>query len=134
MSACAVDDFGIAPNWLGSMMFSMAGPTYILTTKSSATLDNDGVKDMGLMCFDTFVIGFCLGKGVTSANFQGEGSCCLAKEQFKMLVTGSARISAYSFMSQLPIPSGPDAFRGFSAERALCTEETGRVGTSESLS
>ena len=129
-----MDDLGMAPNWLGSMTFRIAGPTYINTTKSSVTLESDGVSDMGLMCFDTFVMGFSLGNGMTSANFQGEGSSCSANELFRIWVMGSARKSAYSFRSQFPIPSGPEAYLGFSFRRAVCIEETGSVGTSESLS
>ena len=68
-----MDGLGMAPNWLGSMTFRIAGPMNINTTKSSATLESDGASDMGLICFDTFVMGFCLGNGMTSANFQGEG-------------------------------------------------------------
>ena len=126
-----MDNLGIAQNWLGSMTFRIVGPTYINTT---ATLESDGVSDMGLMCFDTFVLGFSVGNGMTSANFQGKGSSCSANELFRIWVMGLARKWAYSFRSQFPIPSGPEAFLGFSCRRAVCTEETGSVGISESLS
>ena len=51
-----MDDLGMAPNWLGSMTFRIAGPACIDTTKSSATLESDGVSDMGLIGYvDTFL-------------------------------------------------------------------------------
>ena len=86
--AKVVEDFGIAPNWLGSREGSTAGFTCSVTTKSSATLEMHGVNDIGLISFLISLTDFVLGKGVTRANFQGLGSCCSLKEAFRMIETG----------------------------------------------
>ena len=66
---CVVDDFGMAPNWFGSIISRTAGPTWFCTINSSATLEITGVKEIhvGLICLVMMVTGFSLGKGVTSA-------------------------------------------------------------------
>ncbi len=46
--ACAVEDFGLASNWLESITSRTADATYDFTTNSSATLDIAGVREMGL--------------------------------------------------------------------------------------
>ena len=47
----------------------MAGFMNNRTTKSSATLDNVGVKDIGLKCFDVSPIIGCLGTEVMFDSF-----------------------------------------------------------------
>ena len=88
------EDFGMAPNWLGSTISKIAGPTQALTTKSSETFDRAGVSEIGLICFETTGTGLTLDSGVTSAYFHCEGSLCSANEEFKIEHTGSARTSA----------------------------------------
>lgn len=86
--ARAVEDFGKAPNWSGSIIFNTAGPMNADTTKSSANLEIIGVREMGRKCLLMTSTGFCLGMGTTSASFQDGGSCCSAKLQLRMEVTG----------------------------------------------
>ena len=58
------------------------------TTKSLANLEIIGVREMGRKCLLMTSTGFCLGMGTTSASFQDGGSCCSAKLQLRMEVTG----------------------------------------------
>ena len=65
-----MDDFGIAPNWSGSMTSSTAGPKCENTTKSSANLEIDGASEIGRRCL-LMSSTFCsFGMGSTSADFQ----------------------------------------------------------------
>ena len=57
-----------------------------------------------------------------SAFFQDCGRRASRNEQFRMFDMGSARRSAFSFKSQLGIPSGPDALFRFSDVSFLKTE------------
>ena len=67
------------------------------TAKSSAIFDKAGVSEMGLMCLDTFMLGFCFGKGVTSAYFHDWRSSFSTDEQLKIEQIVLARKSAHSF-------------------------------------
>ena len=53
---------------------------------------------------------FFFGRGVTSAHFHILGSRCCLSDALMMVSTGKARHSAYSFSTQLLMPSGPAAF------------------------
>ena len=55
-----------------------AGFTKPSTTNSSATLEIQGVRDIGLNSFWMSTTGFFLGRGVTSAIFQMVGGRCSA--------------------------------------------------------
>ena len=70
IKACKVEDLGTAPNWSGSITSRTAGTTNKVTTKSSATLEIEGVREMGLRCLFKSVTGFCFGSGITFASFQ----------------------------------------------------------------
>ena len=109
IKAYKVEDLGIPPYWFGSIICNIAGPTYLSTTKSSATLEIEGVKEIGRRCLIASSTGFCFGRGTTPASFQGVGSLCSLKLAFNMDVIGCTRISAYSLKSQLPMSSGPAA-------------------------
>ena len=109
----------MAPYWLGSMIFRMAGATYFSITNSSAILEMTGVREIGRKCLFTSVTGFSLGIGVMSACFQLGGSFCSLKEVWRISQTGLASISANVLKNQLGIPSGPHAFRGFNFLRRL---------------
>ena len=78
ISAIVVEEFGMAPYWLSSRMFMTAGFTKPSTTNSSATLEIQGVRDIGLNYFWMSTTGFFLGRGVTSAIFQMVGRRCSA--------------------------------------------------------
>ena len=67
-----MDDFGIAPSCSGSMTSSTAGPKCEETTKSSASLEIDGVSEIGRRCL-LMSLTFCsFGMGLTtSPDFQG---------------------------------------------------------------
>ena len=110
ISACVVDEFGMAPYWLSPIFLSIAGFKCSSMTNSSATFDRTGVNDMGCRCLLTSLIGFCLGIGTMSADFQDGSSRHSAKDEFRISVIVGANRSAFSFSSQLGTPSGPDAF------------------------
>ena len=78
----------------------------------SAILDIAGVREIGLRSSFRFSIIFFFGKCVTSVNFHILGSRCCLSDALRIVFTGKARHSAYSFRSQLLIPSGPAAFAG----------------------
>ena len=101
-----VEDFGTAPYWRSSKTRRAAGLTQLVTTKSLASLERHGVREIGLKSFLTSLTGFLLGIGVTSASFHMLGRRCSLKEAFRTLVIG---YTAYSFKSQSGIPSGPQA-------------------------
>ena len=94
MRACRVEELGIAPNWLESIVSKTAEPIYLLTTKSSANLDKAGVREIGRICLAMVVTGLTLIRGVTSASFQDLGSLCSAKDAFRMSQTGEVKKSA----------------------------------------
>ena len=83
-----------------------------MITNSSATLEIDGVKEIGRKCLLTSVAGFTYGTGMMSACFHIDGNLCSSKEELIILQTGFASISAYVLHNQFGIPSGPLAFRG----------------------
>ena len=101
MSASRVGDFGIPPNWFGSITVSTAGAMWWWTTKSSASLERAGTREIGRRCLLTSVTGFCLGIGTTSAIFQEAGHLCSAKLQFKMDVTGWAMTISWIYRQAL---------------------------------
>ena len=72
--AVVVDDFGIAPYWFQRITSRTAGLTTSSTTNSSATLETQGVSEIGLKSFFRSSTGFFLRRGGTSAIFQW---CCL---------------------------------------------------------
>ena len=113
--ACVVLLPGTVPNCRVSIFASTAGLTYCSTTNSSATFDRMGVNEIGRRCLLTSVTGFCLGMGAMFASFHDCGSRASLNEPLRMFVTTGASRSAFSFKSQLCIPSGPVAFVGFSA-------------------
>ena len=116
ITACVVDEFGMAPYWLSPIFLSIAGFKCSSTTNSSATFDRTGVNEMGRRCLLTsLLIGFYLGIGTMSADFQDGGSRHSAKDEFRISVIVGASRSAFSFSSQLGTPSGPDAFLELSA-------------------
>ena len=45
ISACVVDEFGMAPYWLSPIFLSIAGFKCSSTTNSSATFDRTGVNE-----------------------------------------------------------------------------------------
>ena len=69
MSAIVDDDRGIPPNWLGSMCFSIAGPTNFSITNSSAIFARQQVSEIGLRCLLISSTTFSFGTGITFANF-----------------------------------------------------------------
>ena len=99
-----VDDFGIAPYWLGSMIFRIAGAMSLETIHSSPTLEMQDVKEIGHKCLFISIIGFYFGSGVTSAYFHDDDNLCSLYELLKTEKTGFLRIQ---FKIQLEIPSGP---------------------------
>ena len=111
--AWRVDDFGIPPYWSGLITSITAGPTRKPTTKSSATLSSAGVREMGRRCLLISSTGFTFGIGTTSAIFHASRSLFMAKLQLMIVEKGYAKISAYSYKSQLGISSGPATLRGF---------------------
>ena len=112
ISACVVEDFGIAPNWLSPIFLRIDGRRCSVTTNSSVTLERTGVNEMGPRCLFRSLIGFCFGIGTASADFQEGGKRLSAKEQLIISVTVSERRSAFSFSNHAGIPSGPDLFLG----------------------
>ena len=74
----------IAPNRWESTFLRSAGFTKPSTTKSSATFDKMGVKDMGLKWLFTSRIGFCFGIGEMLSSFHDDGRRASMYEQFKM--------------------------------------------------
>ena len=58
ISAIVVEEFGMAPYWLSSRMFMTAGFTKPSTTNSSATLEIQGVRDIGVNSFWMSTTGF----------------------------------------------------------------------------
>ena len=69
-------------------------------------------------CLVMSTICLTLGIGLTWAIFHARGGLFSAMLQFVIEETWYARISAYSFGSQLGISSGPAAFRGFNFSSA----------------
>lgn len=94
MRACRVEELRIAPNWSESINSKTAGPTCLLTTKSSTNSDRAGVRDIGRICLVTVVTGFSFIRGVTSASFQHLGSLCSENDAFRMPQTGEVKKSA----------------------------------------
>ena len=80
ISACVVDEFGMAPYWLSPIFSSIASFKCSSTTNPSATFDKTGVNEMGRRCLFTSLIGFCLGIGAMSADFQDGGRRHSAKD------------------------------------------------------
>ena len=93
MRACRVEELGIPPNWLESIVSKTAGPIYLLTTKSSANLDKAGVREIGQICLAMVVTGLTFIRGVTSASIQDLGSFCSANDAFRMSQTGEVKKS-----------------------------------------
>ena len=112
ISACVVEDSGIAPNWLSPIFLRIDGRRCSVTTNYSATYERTGVNEMGPGCLFRSLIGFCFGIGTVSADFQEVGKRLSAKEQLIISVTVSERRSAFSFSNHAVIPSGPDVFLG----------------------
>ena len=94
MRACKVEELGIAPNWLESIVSKTAEPIYLLTTKSSANLDKAGVRVIDQICLAMVVTGLTFIRGVTSASIQDLGSFCSANDAFRMSQTGEVKKSA----------------------------------------
>ena len=116
-----VEDFGIAPNWLGSISAKTAGPMYLLTSNSSATLDRARVREMGRICLVPMVTGFTFISGETSASFHDRGSFCSANDEFKISQSGEVRKAAYT-----------QPFSDSAPKRALQTSDGLTIKTSES--
>ena len=112
ISACVVEDSGIAPKWLSPISLRIDGRKCSATTNSSATLERTGGNEMGRRCLFTSLIGFCFGIGTVSADIQEGGKRLSAKQQLIISVTVSERRSAFAFSNHAGIPSGPDAFLG----------------------
>ena len=113
MSAIVDDDRGIPPNWLGSMYFSIAGPTNFSITNSSAIFARQQVSEIGLRCVLISSTTFSFGTGITFANFHKLGKDWCLKEQLIKLEIGHARISANSSYTKFGIASGPGALETF---------------------
>ena len=128
--ALVVEDSGTQPNWFEPIFFKMAGFTYSFTTKSLATFDRIGVKEICLRCLLRSLMGFCLGFGMISARFHDLGSLPSRYELFRISATGLAKITAFSLKSQEGIPSGPQALVGLRDDRVLKTEAVETVSGS----
>ncbi len=99
------------------------------TTKSSATFETIEVNEIGRKCWLISFTGLSFGSGTISAFFQDCGKQTSLNEEFRISFTGSANSSAFSFNSQLGIPSGPLALVGLSfvnfiKTSCLVTEKT----------
>ena len=77
--------------------------------KSSATLESDGVSEIGLSSFLGFTTCFN-GSGVTSACFQADGNFCSLYDEFRTSAMCWSNSSAYSVKNQLDRPSGPGPY------------------------
>jgi len=75
----------------------------------SATFDRVDVREIGLRSLVKSEIVGTLGKGGTLTSFHTRGTLHSRKEVFKISANGKARISAYSFRTQLGRLSGPPA-------------------------
>ena len=102
---------------------------YLETTNSSATLERDGVRDIGLKCLQISDTGFVFMIGTTSAAFHEARSRCSLKLLLRIELTGWARTSAYSFNTQFGTPSGPEAFLGLRDASPLYTSNSSRRRT-----
>jgi len=80
-------------------------------TNHSNTLDNDAVREMGLISDVISLGGFCLGKGTTLASFHPRGTYPSQREALKMAVKGSANQTENSRRNQLGSWSGPQDLR-----------------------
>ena len=76
------------PNWLGAILFLISSIIHA-TTKSSKTLDKQGVRDIGLKS-PSFVGDWIFGIGVMFESFQIAGTIPEARDALKIVVTGSA--------------------------------------------
>ena len=76
------------PNWLGAILFLISSIIHV-TTKSSKTLDKQGVRDIGLKS-PSFVGDWIFGIGVMFESFQIAGTILEARDALKIVVTGSA--------------------------------------------
>ena len=86
ISACVVEDSGIAPNWLSPIFLRIDGRKCSASTNSSATLERTGVNEIGRRCLFTSLIGFSFGIGTVSADFQEGGKRLSEKEQLIIYV------------------------------------------------
>ena len=77
---------------------------------------------MGLKCFDTSDTCFCLGRGVTSAIFHDIGRQPSRYEVTSILMTGLARMFAFSLKIHPGRESGPGAFEGLRCDKSWNTE------------
>ena len=75
----------------------------------SATFDRVDVREIGLRSLIKSQIVGTLGKGGTSASLHTRGTLHSRKEVFKISAIGKARLSLYSFRTQLGRLSGPPA-------------------------
>ena len=71
--AYRVENLGILPYWLGSIIYNTAQLTCVETTKSSASLEMVGVSEIGHKCFLRSSTGFYFGRVTTSASFHEVG-------------------------------------------------------------
>ena len=92
-----------------SSTFKIAGLTYFSTNSSYATLETDGVNEIGLKSFLGCRTGLIFGIADTSAIFEAAGRHCSEYEAFKIWVTGKAIMNEYSLSNQLDIASASDA-------------------------
>ena len=76
ISAIVVEEFGMTPYWFLSRTLITVGITKPSTTSTSASLETQGARDLGLNSFLMSIVGFCLGRGVTPAIFQMVGRRC----------------------------------------------------------
>ena len=87
----------------------------------SATFDRVDVREIGLRSLVKSEIIGTLGKGGILASFHTRGTLHSRKEVFKISAIGRARISAYSFKTQLGRLSGPPARELLTALSFLAT-------------
>ena len=99
-----VHEPGINPNCEGSMTDNITGFRSISITKPSTFLDKVDVKEMGLSSLLMSSIVEALGRGETSAIFQGRGTLHSEKEVLRISAIGAARISAMRCVSYESAP------------------------------
>ena len=132
ISAIVVEEFGMAPYWFLSRTLMTVGITKPSTTSTSASLETQGARDLGLNSFLMSTVGFCLGRGVTSAIFQMVGRRCSVWGS-QDLRDGIGHQIAVVFQQQVACYSGPQAFRWLRTSSVFCKrgsvtlEDRGRV-------
>ena len=107
------------PNWSGSIL-SLTWSINQVTTKSSRTLDRQGVNEIGLKSPSS--IGCCIfGMGIIWYSFQFTGTISDRSDVLKMVVIGSASSYANSLTMRHGTLSGPWALEGLMVSSFLQT-------------